>query len=164
MDVQISADAFNKFLSQPVVQVAFGGVLSAAVSFLTTHLTLRQQSISMKVEQFDRRAIRIESLLDKLDPVNFSVGEDGQISQDVSPVQNYERVRTVHFKNQFLFQPSFRAAIDAAYRRAELAYLYINAPGDHHNDFRLAAAEQARAMGTQVDDVIENKADRMRWC
>jgi hypothetical protein len=147
MDVQFSAEPLNNFLSQPIIQVAFGGILSALVSFVTTHLTLRQQYTSIKVEQLDRRAIRVENLLDKLDPVNFSVGENGEIAQNITPVENYEKVRTVHFKNQFLLQPDSRKIVNVAYRRAELAYLLLNAPGDNNAEFRQLAIEQARHLG-----------------
>lgn len=140
------------FLGLPVVQVLLGALISSVVAIVTTRQTLQQQSSALEVEVFSRNLERITEILRQFDPIEFTV-VDQEIGQKLSPVQHYENFRKLFFRNASLLPPPIREEVSKKYQRAELAYLYLHAPGDANAPLRQMAKQHAISLGHDVDDL-----------
>ncbi len=157
-------EQLREILAFPIIQVLLGAVISAIVALTTTHLNLRHQRTSLEVAHLTRLSDQISDIIKEFDPITFTVDDDCNVGQTITLTKNYEIIRRLFFKNIGLLPISIRNEMLAAFRRAELAYFYLHAPGEKNKNLRAFASQHLHELDVATIDIQNLSPEALKVC
>jgi hypothetical protein len=154
-------EAVLQLLGLPVVQVLLGAIISAWVALRVAQTGVKAQNRQAKLDFLTRIDRDLLDMLSVFEPLPYHVDKAGKTTQGPGQLNNFEKIRALYFKHSTLIDPSLRAALDAAFVRAETAYLMLIAPNETR-EFKQLLTKAAESRGATAADLLDMQQSQLR--